>query len=130
MPAMPRSRFKLPPLKLAESGHPGERIAVVRKAHGMTQAQLAKRIGVIQSLISDYESGRRRLYAEMLIRLAHALHVSVDELLGVKAARSNGHGAVSLKVSRRMQQIDTLPRAKQKVLLATIDDFLRGATRQ
>jgi transcriptional regulator with XRE-family HTH domain len=124
---MPRSRFKLPPPKLAQSGPPGERIAAVRKARGLTQAQLAERIGIIQSLISDYESGRRRLYAEMLIRIAQVLRVSVDELLGLKAARVNGESPVSLKVSRRMQQIDALPRTQQKTLLATIDNFLKGA---
>ena len=127
MPPMPRSRFKLPPPKLAQSGRPGERIAAVRKARGMTQAALAQKIGIIQSLISDYESGRRRLYAEMLIRIAQALSVSVDELLGVKPARMNGGGPASLKVSRRMQQIDSLPRTQQKALLATIDNFLKGA---
>lgn len=127
MPTMPRSRFKLPPPKLAQSGHPGSRIAAVRKARGLTQAQLAERIGIIQSLISDYESGRRRLYAEMLIRIAQVLRVSVDELLGLKAARVNGESPVSLKVSRRMQQIDALPRTQQKTLLATIDNFLKGA---
>ena len=120
---MPRSRFKLSPLKLA-AGNPGERIAAMRKARGLTQNELAERIGIIQSLISDYESGRRRLYAEMLIRIAQALNASVDELLGLKAARVNEDNVVSLKVSRRMQQIDALPRVKQKALLSTIDSVL------
>lgn len=123
---MPKSRFKLPPLKLAH-GSVGGRIATVRKARGMTQTELAERIGIIQALVSDYESGRRRLYAEMIIRIAKVLKVSTDELLGVKPARLNGEGRVSLKLGRRMQRIEALPTAKQKALLATLDVFLKGA---
>jgi transcriptional regulator with XRE-family HTH domain len=35
----------------------------------LTQAAFAERIGIIQALISDYERDRRRLHAEMVVRI-------------------------------------------------------------
>lgn len=64
----PKSRFQLPPLKLAGEGTLGDRIEHFRKERGLTQVELAARVGIIQSLISDFESGRRRLHADMIIR--------------------------------------------------------------
>jgi transcriptional regulator with XRE-family HTH domain len=125
MPRMPKSRFKLPPLKHVK-GSLGTRIAHIRKERGLSQTELAARIGIIQTLISDYERDRRRLHAEMVIRLAQALHVSTDELLGVKPVKTNGVERLSLKLTRRLKGIENLPPAQQRVLLKTIDQFLKG----
>ncbi|MEX5361020.1 helix-turn-helix transcriptional regulator [Pseudomonas guariconensis] len=39
----------------------GERIARLRKEHGITQTQLAERLGVSQQTIQVYESGERQI---------------------------------------------------------------------
>jgi transcriptional regulator with XRE-family HTH domain len=127
MSGMPkRSRLKLPPLELGGETL-GERLARLRKARGLTQVELAERIGIVQALVSDYELGKLRLTAEMAVRFAKALHVSLDELVGLKAAKKKANGELSLKLVRRVQGIEQLPPAKQKALLATIDAFLKGA---
>ena len=124
---MPRkSRLKLPPLDLGDE-HIGERLARLRKARGLTQSELAQRIGIIQTLVSDYEVGNLRLSAEMAVRFAKALHVSVDELLGHKSSKTNG--ALSLKLVRRLKGIEELPPTKQKALLQLVDAFLRDSKR-
>jgi transcriptional regulator with XRE-family HTH domain len=121
---MPRpSTLKLPEIDLGDESI-GERIARHRKAHGLTQVQLAKKMGLTRALISSYESGRLRLHAGLLARFALALNVSTDTLLGSKADKKED--GFSLKVVRRMKKIDTLPTAQQKVLLSTIDNFLKG----
>jgi ribosome-binding protein aMBF1 (putative translation factor) len=57
---MPRkSRLKLPPLGLPEPF--GSRLARLRKERGFTQIELASRIGLTQTLVSDYERGKLRL---------------------------------------------------------------------
>ena len=121
---MPRpSTLKLPEIDLGDESI-GERIARYRKKHGLTQVQLAKKMGLTQALISSYESGRLRLHAELLARFALALNVSTDTLLGLKTDKKEK--GFSLKVVRRMKKIDSLPTAQQKVLLSTIDNFLKG----
>jgi transcriptional regulator with XRE-family HTH domain len=73
----------LPPLEIIDEPI-GKRIFRLRKLKGMTQTDLAKKIGIKRSQIADYELGRTRLFDEMVTRVAIALEVSADELLGLK----------------------------------------------
>lgn len=103
----------------------GDRIARFRKSNGMTQQQLAEKIGIQRILISDYERGRIRLYDEMVGRFALALGITADELLGLTP--SEAVEKPSLRISRRLMLIENLPPADQKALLKTIDNTLKGA---
>lgn len=49
-------------------------IALARKARGLTQADLAARVGVTQALLSRIEGGLRTASGELLQRLSEALH--------------------------------------------------------
>ncbi len=120
-----RSRLKLPPLNLGKETL-GQRLVRFRKERGLTQKQLAEKIGIIEMLISDYERDKLRLHAEMVIRYAKALGVTTDELLGVKRTRNAGYRP-SLKVVRRVKKIEQLEPGQQRALLRTIDTFLKGA---
>lgn len=126
IPIMPQvSKIKLPPLQIGKESL-GQRIARLRKERGCTQVQLAKKIGITQVLVSDYERNRIRPHYEMIIRFAIVLGVSTDELLGLKATKGEGNQP-SLKILRRMKKIEALPPAQQKVLFKNIDMFLKGA---
>jgi transcriptional regulator with XRE-family HTH domain len=64
----------------------GRRIRTLRKARGLTQAQLAKATGLPQSQISQIESGARpgsTIQLDAARRLAFALGVSLDAVAGV-----------------------------------------------
>jgi transcriptional regulator with XRE-family HTH domain len=101
----------------------GRRIAALRKERGYTQTELAEMVGAIQVVVSNYELGKLRPHPDMIVRLAKALRVSTDELLGVQPARQNG-AIVSRRVLRRLQAIDGLPKRDQEALFRTIDAFL------
>jgi transcriptional regulator with XRE-family HTH domain len=123
---MPRvSKSKLPPLKLGKETL-GQRIARLRKERGYTQAELSEKVGIIRGLISDYERGKIRPHYEMIIRFAQALEVTTDEFLGVKTSKKNGKSP-SLRILRRLNRIEELPASQQKILLKTIDTFLKGS---
>jgi transcriptional regulator with XRE-family HTH domain len=104
----------------------GLRLARIRKEHGLTQQQLAERTGLIQVLISDYERGKLRLNAEMAVRFADVLGVTTDELLRGKKEPPSAKKQPSLKLIRRMEQIESLPPYQQRALLTTIDAFLKN----
>jgi len=53
----------------------------LREERGYTQAELAEKIGIIQTIISAIETDTLKLSAEMAIRFALALEVSTDDLL-------------------------------------------------
>jgi transcriptional regulator with XRE-family HTH domain len=123
-----KNKTTKPPLMIGNETF-GQRLAKIRKAKGYTQVELADKLGIIQVMVSDYERDKLRPYHEMIVRLANALDMSTDELLGVKPFKSKD-AKVSLKLQRRMQKIDALPTAKQKVILQTIDTFIKGVEAQ
>jgi transcriptional regulator with XRE-family HTH domain len=104
----------------------GQRLARLRKERGFTQVGLAEQLGTRQSLITAYETDRRALSAEMAVQLAIALDVSTDDLLHPKAAKKKTKKP-SLKIVRRMEQIEQLPDNKQSFILSALDSMLRGA---
>ncbi|MBX5437156.1 MAG: helix-turn-helix domain-containing protein [Alicyclobacillaceae bacterium] len=65
----------------------GPRIAKLRKAHGWTQAELAKRARISASAVAMYETGRRVPDGAALERIAEALGVSAEELARDAATR-------------------------------------------
>jgi transcriptional regulator with XRE-family HTH domain len=126
--AMPRKRtLKLPPLDYGNETV-GERLAGIRRERGYTQIELAKKIGIIQSLVSDYETDRLRLSAEMTVRFAMALGISTDELVHPKAKKQSTKKP-SLKVMRRMEEIEKLPPRRQSFVLSALDSLLKAEAR-
>jgi transcriptional regulator with XRE-family HTH domain len=75
------------PRRKQEDSSFGPRLAELRKARGLTQVQLAEAAGTTQRAISYYENDTGFPPASALIDLAHALKVSTDELLGIKAPK-------------------------------------------
>lgn len=55
----------------------GERIRQAREARGLSQEEFAERISRDQRSVSEYERGKRRIYAHDLPTIAKALDVSI-----------------------------------------------------
>ncbi len=103
----------------------GSRIAQLRRDKGLTQVELAERLGVTQPAVSDYENDDIRIPADVVVQVATILGVSTDELLGLKEI--SGKSAANPKnrrLYRRMQEIEKLPRRDQDALLRTIEAFI------
>ena len=61
-----------------------EKIKAYRKQCGMSQAELANRVGVERSAVAKWESGKSLPQAAHLVKLAEIFGRSVDEILGRK----------------------------------------------
>lgn len=59
----------------------GQRIRKTRKAHGLSQEQLAELVGISTTHMSHIETGNTKLSLPVLVSLAEALEVSTDDLL-------------------------------------------------
>ncbi|WP_044737254.1 helix-turn-helix domain-containing protein [Geobacillus kaustophilus] len=59
-----------------------QRLRMLRKAKGLTQEELGRKVNVTKVSISGYESGNRTPDMDTLKALADALDVSIDYLLG------------------------------------------------
>ena len=60
----------------------GRRVEILRKGVGLSQQDLASRVGVGKSAISMVESGQRGLSVDSLYVLADVFGVSLDYLVG------------------------------------------------
>ena len=63
----------------------GKQFREIRLARGLTQYQLAELSGVPRICICRYESGKYFPSISNAMKLAKALDVSIDELIGKKA---------------------------------------------
>lgn len=52
-----------------------------RTEAGLTQAQLAERLGTLQTIVSNIEIGERRIDVLELRRVCHALGISLREFI-------------------------------------------------
>jgi len=102
----------------------GNRISKYRKEIGLTQEQLAEKIGVSQEVIAYYETGKRRLTLSLLIPLKNALFVDIEDLLGIK--KGKGKPGPIPKIQKRLEQIQNLPLNKQKIVLELLDSFIES----
>ena len=66
----------------------GENIKRLRKVKGLTQEQLGELLNVSCAAVSKWESGDTYPDITMMFPLAHLFEVSVDELMGYDAART------------------------------------------
>lgn len=59
-----------------------ERLKDLRKQAHLTQVELAKILGIVQSSYADLERGKKNPTQENLVKIAQILNVSVDYLVG------------------------------------------------
>lgn len=87
----------------------GPRLRSLRTRSGSTLAQLAEATGISVSTLSRLESGQRRPTLELLLPLARAHRVQLDELVGapetgdprIHARPITRHGMTAIPLTRR-----------------------------
>ena len=66
--------------KEMEKNRIGNLLAGARLKAGMTQAEVAREVGIRQNMVSDYERGRRTFSYDMARRLSTVLKVREEQL--------------------------------------------------
>jgi len=56
-------------------------LATARKASGLTQIELAKKLNCPQSFVSKYENGERRIDVSEFVDIAYALNINPNDFL-------------------------------------------------
>lgn len=105
-----------------EASFLGNRIAHTRNNAGLSQNELADKIGISRSLIAQWERSAIALKPEQLLTLSEALHISIDELLGKKPTK-RGNGPTG-RAQKLFEEVSLLPRRKQERILAMVEDML------
>ncbi len=98
------------------------RLVELRAAAGITQSQLAARLGASRRQIAYYESGRGRPPGALLGLLADLFRISTDQLLGREVARAPGRLPGAL--AARIREVDRLGADALRRLEALLDAFI------
>jgi len=99
----------------------GAHIAVLRKAQGMTQAELARAIGVSQQAVFAYELGERRTSVLILTKIAKAFGITVEDLIGMGKPARMPKGRLSPRAVRHAQRLQALSKTQQRFVIRIID---------
>lgn len=100
--------------------HIGKRISELRKEKSWSQTDLAKAVDVSRDIIGKYERGEHSPSIEIATKLAEALGVSVDYLLGKE--RFGKYDKAAIKRLEEIQKMDVSTRTK---LFDIIDTYIR-----
>jgi transcriptional regulator with XRE-family HTH domain len=94
----------------------GAHITQLRKARDMTQAELARALGVSQQAVFAYELGERRTSVLILAKITKVFNVTLDELSGLRQQPAR-KGRVSPRAIRHAERLQALPTTQQRFIL-------------
>lgn len=104
----------------------GDRIALLRKIKGLSQADLAKQINASREAIGKYERNEASPSVETAKKIADVFEVTLDYLIDDNATMTFDKQTVN-----RIKDIQALDEENKSHIFAILDAFLRDAkTRQ
>ncbi len=98
----------------------GDRVMLARKEKGFSREELAKMIGTSGPIIGRYERNDMMPSVEIATKIAEALEVSLDYLVGKSSLILKDKSMLD-----RLEDIAKLPSMKQKELFNVLDAYLR-----
>ncbi len=99
--------------------HLGDNMMLTRKKKGLSQAELGKLIGTSGDVIGRYERKDITPSIEVVVKIADALEVSVDYLIGKTNLQ------LDKQAIKRLEDISNLPEENKNFVLNLIDMALR-----
>ncbi len=99
----------------------GKRLATIRKEKKISQEYLAKCVGILANVLGRYERGEARPSIEMATKLADALKVSLDFLVGKTELQ------IDQEIIDKIMTIQQLPEDDKHCIMYTIDGLIRDA---
>lgn len=98
------------------------RIEILRKELGLTQEQLADKLGLSQRAIGFYEKGEREPRNETLSKMSELFNASIDYILGNSDVRNpSKYDEELVKFGLKLKKEYEPPTAEQK---KQIEDFI------
>lgn len=97
-----------------------EQMREIRKAKGLTMKQLGQIVGVAEVTISTYERGRSKPPLDVLVAIADALDVSLDQLVRGKEKEPSPENRERLEGSTA-DALATLSPEAREIALAVLN---------
>jgi len=111
----------------------GERLAQARERAGISQKDLAAKLGITQPAVAFWERSAANLRSDVLSRIAEALGTSVDDLLGTSAPATRRMVAAKAaapagKARVAFDAVSKLPRRQQDHILKVVHALVAQAS--
>ncbi|PKR80107.1 XRE family transcriptional regulator [Brumimicrobium salinarum] len=100
----------------------GEKISILRKQLKLSQDDLAKKIGTSAPIVGRYERGEIKPSIEVASKIADALSVSMDYLLG-----KTDKMILDKKTMQRLQDIEQLSKEDKVHIFYALDNLIKAA---
>lgn len=101
-----------------------ERLKTLRKRRGLSQQEVADRIGVHFSQVSRYERGENKPNADAMAKLAKVLDTTADFLMSGTADDVALDAGLDKELISRFRQVQELPTAERRTVLSLLDAFI------
>lgn len=102
----------------------GATIRELRKQKKLTQVELAQKIECSQAVVTAYENGHKKPAIDTLAKLADALGVTLDQLVGNSALPKTTDKVRNPKLWKKFKQIEILPDTDKRTVFRMIDGLL------
>lgn len=102
----------------------GERSHAAREALGLSQAQVAEKLGITQMAYAFWERRPVALRPDQIEKLAQVLKVTPDYFFGRNGEPSRKGGPVG-KMRQLFESASRLPRSQQQKVLDILQPFVR-----
>ena len=97
----------------------GQHITALRKGKDFSQSELGKKVGTSGDIIGRYERDEVKPSIEVIIKIADALQISIDYLVGKTDFE------LDKDTLQRIQDVSTLPAEEKKQVFMVIDALIR-----
>jgi len=101
----------------------GDRLARAREQAGISQVELARRMGTSQQTVAYWERKAVSLRSDVIVKLAEILEVSADDILGTAAGKSRT-AKPSGKARQLFDAVSRLPRRQQDKIISILEPFV------
>lgn len=91
-------------------------LKIFRKRKGLTQENVAEALNIVRQTASKWEKGISVPDADMLIRLAEILDVSVNELIGSDIADEKNEDMIAVELARVADQLASRNHRSKKII--------------
>ena len=105
----------------------GERLLAAREALGLSQAQVADKLGITQASYGAWERDPVALRPDQIEKLTDVLNVSVEALFAKDGGKRRMGGPTG-KVRQVFEKVNRLPRHQQSKIVEVVEAFVEKKT--
>ena len=101
----------------------GERLHAARTVIGLSQAQVAEKLGITQTAYADWERHPVALRPDQVEKLTQIFKVPVEHLYGSVTEKRQGGGPIG-KSRRAFEAVSLLPKRQQQKIVEVVEAFV------